>query len=78
MKAPWVIEECVEGLAGVAALYADDGGAAVLFGAAEAERQILGHVRSSFDQAVFDRRVASVRARLRDRPFQAEWEKGRR
>ncbi|HEY6072314.1 MAG TPA: LuxR C-terminal-related transcriptional regulator [Anaerolineales bacterium] len=72
----WVAEECLMGLAGVAALTAQYARAARLFAAAEALRTTHGRQRSITDQADFDKRVASTRTALGDSAFAAAWAQG--
>jgi len=77
IAARWILEECLEGLAGVAGMCGQDKRAAMLLGAVEAQRKVLGHMRTGVDQADFDYRVAWVRARLGEEPFQVAWAAGR-
>jgi tetratricopeptide (TPR) repeat protein len=73
----WQIEQGLAGLAGAAALKGQYERAARLFAAAEALRTSLGRQRSIADQADYDKRVASTRARLGDMAFAAAWAEGR-
>lgn len=72
----WQVEQNLMGLAGAAAIEEHCERAARLFAAAEALRKSLGRRRSPADQADYDKRVASTRARLGDTPFAAAWTQG--
>jgi non-specific serine/threonine protein kinase len=72
----WLVEGSVMVLAGAAALEGRYGQATRLFAAAEGLRKTLGRHRSVADQADYDKRVASSRAKLGDRIFSEAWAQG--
>ena len=74
--APWVTEECVEGLAQVACGQGRYERAARLFGAVDRLFQIIGHRRSTRDQTGVEERIASARRGLGDAAFEKAWADG--
>jgi non-specific serine/threonine protein kinase len=76
-RSRWGSEECLEGLALAAAATGHYGHAARLFGAAEAQRETVGHRFEPVDQASHDQGVAPTRAALEDTAFAAAWGEGR-
>jgi len=72
----WIVEECLEGLAGVASAQGHHEQAARLFGAVEALRIAIGLHRPFPDQADYEHRVASIRAAMEETAFAAAWAHG--
>ena len=77
VRSRWRSEECLAGLAQVASARGQYERAARLFGAAEAQREIVGQLYEPRDQASHDQWVAPARAALGDTTFTAAWAKGR-
>ncbi len=73
----WIAQDCLEGLAAVAAALGEYGRAIHLFAAAEAIREALGLTLASFDQDIHDAHVIAARAALEDTTFTAAWAQGR-
>ena len=73
----WMSEESLEGLAQVASAKGHHAHAARLFGAAEAQREILGYRFAPFEQASHDQWVAPAHAALGEAPSAAAWTEGR-
>ena len=71
------MEECLEGLAWVAAGLGRHPRAARLFGAAEGQRAVLGHRSAPQETVHHDEAVAATRAALGDAGFHAAWAEGR-
>jgi non-specific serine/threonine protein kinase len=76
-RSRWQSELGLEGLAQVASARGHYDHAARLFGAAEAQREIVGKWSEPVDQASRDQWVAPTRAALGDTPFAAAWAEGR-
>jgi non-specific serine/threonine protein kinase len=76
-RSRWQSEQCLEGLAQAASARGHYEHAARLFGAAEAQREIVGERYEPVDQASHNHRVAAVRVVLGDAPFAAAWAAGR-
>jgi predicted ATPase/DNA-binding CsgD family transcriptional regulator len=76
-RSRWRSEECLEGLAQVASARGQYEHAARLFGAAEAQREIVGQRYEPADQASHEQWVAPARAALGDTTFSAAWADGR-
>jgi DNA-binding CsgD family transcriptional regulator len=77
VRSRWGSEECLEGLAQVASARGQYEHAARLFGAAEAQREIVGWWYEPVDQASHDQWVVPTRAILGETPFAAAWAEGR-
>lgn len=73
----FVVIECLEGFAGVAAGRGQHQRAARLFGAADAVREAIGFPRFSTDRDHYDRAVTVVRAALGDAAFGSAVAQGR-
>jgi non-specific serine/threonine protein kinase len=76
-RSRWGSEECLDGLAQIASAKGHYEHAARLFGAAEAQREIVGKWSEPVDQASHDQWVVPTRAALGDTPFAATWAEGR-
>jgi predicted ATPase len=76
-RSRWQGEQCLEGLAQAASARGHYEHAARLFGAAEAQREIVGQRYEPVDQTSHDQRVAPARAVLGDIHFAAAWAEGR-
>jgi len=77
VRSRWRSEECLEGLAQLASARGQYDHAARLFGAAEAQREIVGPQYVPADQASHDQWVTPTRAALGDTTFTAIWAEGR-
>jgi non-specific serine/threonine protein kinase len=77
VRSRWRSEEGLEGLAQGAAARGHYKHAARLFGAAEAQREIVGQRFEPLDQASHDRWVTPARTALGDTSFTAAWAEGR-
>jgi predicted ATPase/class 3 adenylate cyclase len=73
----WIAQDCLEGLASVAASSGEYLRAIHLFATAEAIRETLGLTLASFDQDIHDAHVSAARAALEDTTFMAAWAVGR-
>ena len=76
-RSRWQSEQCLEGLAQAASARGHCEHAARLFGAAEAQREIVGQRYEPVDQASHDQWVVPTRAALGDTHFAAAWAEGR-
>ena len=76
-RSRWAGGECLEGLAQAAAATGHYGHAARLFGAAEAQREIVGKRPGPADHASHDQWVAPARTALGGATFTAAWAEGR-
>lgn len=74
----WIVEQCLMGLAGATTMEGQYKQAAMLFAAAETLRTSLGRRRSRADQADYEKRVASTRAKLGETAFTDAWTQGTR
>ena len=72
----WITTECLVGLASVSNAQGNYDRAARLFGAAEAQRESIGHRPSPQDQADYDRHLASTRKGLGEAVFASAWTEG--
>ena len=77
VRSRWMTEECLEGLAHIASARGHYECAARLFGAAEAQLEIVGQRYVPLDQASHDQWVVPTRAALEDTAFAASWSEGR-
>jgi tetratricopeptide (TPR) repeat protein len=73
----WMSEECLEGLAQVASAKKHYEHAARLFGAAEAQRELIGWRFAPFEQASHDQWVTPARLALGTTAFATAWAEGR-
>ena len=73
----WISGECLEGLARVASAKGRCEHAGRLFGAAEAQREIVGHRFAPPDQDSHNHSVTSARAAAGDAAFTTAWAEGR-
>ena len=71
------LADCLEGLAGVACARGRYNQAARILGAADALREATGYQLSAVEQSDHDERMASTRAALGEKSFDAAWTKGR-
>ena len=76
-RSRWQSQLCLEGLAQAASARGHYDHAARLFGAAEAQREIVGERYEPVDQDSHNQRVAPVRVTLGDTAFAAAWAAGR-
>jgi non-specific serine/threonine protein kinase len=76
-RSRWQSEQCLEGLAQAASARGHYEHAARLFGAAEAQREIVGERYEPVDQDSLNQRVAPVHVALGDTAFTAAWDEGR-
>jgi predicted ATPase/class 3 adenylate cyclase len=73
----WIAEECLEGLAAVAAALEDYRRAVHLFASAETVRDALGLTLPSVDQDIHNEHLIAARAALGITAFTAVWAEGR-
>jgi predicted ATPase/class 3 adenylate cyclase len=72
-----IAQDCLEGLAAVAAILGQYRRAMHLFATVEAIRETLGLTLAPFDQDIHDAHVLAARAALGDTAFRAAWTEGR-
>jgi DNA-binding CsgD family transcriptional regulator len=77
VRSRWRSEVNLEGLAQVAAAKGQHKHAARLFGAADAQYEIVGQPYEPIDQASHDQSMVSTREALGDAPFAEAWAEGR-
>lgn len=73
----WVVVECLEGLAGVAASRGQHERAGRLLGAADAQRDTLGFPRGPWDQTLYEQRSNAIRIGLGEAIFERALAEGR-
>ena len=73
----WGIDECLEGLAGVAGAEGQPLRSARLFGAADRIRKTMGAPLPPAERPTYERHQAIARAQIDEAAFEAAWAEGR-
>jgi hypothetical protein len=77
LSARWDIPYCLEEMAYVAHGMGRSGDAALLYGAAQVQRDLLGAPLSVLEQKMHEQHVEEIRRALGDVEFRKHWDEGR-